>query len=64
DSSSREIRFGGKKVLGLSNMISNIKFEVNDTYILMTIETNKIKDKQGKNMTYTVPLLTILTQSS
>jgi len=60
DSSSREIRFGGKKVLGLSDMISNIKFEVNDTYILMTIETDKIKDSQGKNATYTVPLLTIL----
>ena len=64
DSSSREIRFGGKKVLGLSNMISNIKFEVNDKYILMTIETDKIKDSQGKNATYTVPLLTILTESS
>ncbi len=48
DSASHEIRFNGKKVLGLSNMISNIKFEVNDTNILMTIETNKIKDKQGK----------------
>lgn len=60
DSSSREIRFGGKKVLGLSNMISNIKFEVNDKYILMTIETDKIKDSQGKNVKYTVPLLTIL----
>ncbi len=64
DSSSREIRFNGKKVLGLSNMISNIKFEVNDTYILMTIETDKIKDSQGKNAKYTVPLLTILTESS
>ena len=64
DSSSREIRFGGKKVLGLSNMISNIKFEVNDTNILMTIETDKIKDSQGKNVKYTVPLLTILTESS
>ena len=60
DSSSREIRFGGKKVLGLSNMISNIKFEVSDTNILMTIETDKIKDSQGKNVKYTVPLLTIL----
>ncbi len=64
DSSSREIRFGGKKVLGLSNMISNIKFEVSDTNILMTVETDKIKDKQGKNTTYTVPLITILAQSS
>lgn len=64
DSASREIRFGGKKVLGLSNMISNIKFEVNDTNILMTIETDKIKDSQGKNVKYTVPLLTILTESS
>jgi len=41
-------------------MISNIKFEVNDKYILMTIETDKIKDSQGKNVKYTVPLLTIL----
>jgi len=64
DPTSREIKLEGKKVLGLSNMISNIKFEVNDKYILMTIETDKIKDSQGKNVKYTVPLLTILTESS
>ncbi len=64
DQTSRELKFNGKKVLELSQMISNIKFAVNDTNILMTIETDKIKDKEGKNTTYTVPLLTILTQSS
>jgi len=64
DQTSRVLKFNGKKVLELSQMISNIKFEVSDTNILMTVETDKIKDKQGKNTTYTVPLLTILTQSS
>jgi len=64
DQTSRELKFNGKKVLELSQMISNIKFAVNDTNILMTIETDKIKDKEGKNTTYTVPLLTILSQSS